>query len=79
MTFTEYRFAIKPRLNILPTKTIARRAGIKQVDTKWQKCKLNPETWGHDLNACTLKTGLMRGRHNNRLIKDIPLRVREQI
>ena len=42
MTFAEYRFAIKPWLNILPTKTIARRAGTKQVDAKWQKCKLIP-------------------------------------
>lgn len=75
MSFAEYRFAIKARLNILPTKTVARRAGKSQLDTKCQKCKLQPETLGHVLNACTPNTGLMRERHNKileRLVKAVP-------
>ena len=75
LTFAEYRFAIRARLNILPTKTVARRAGKSQLDTKCRKCKLQPETLGHILNACTPNTFLMTERHNKileRLIKAIP-------
>ena len=75
LSFTEYRFTIRARLNILPTKTVARRAGKSQLDTKYRRCKLQQETLGHILNACTPNTGLMRERHNKileRLVKAVP-------
>ena len=74
-TFSEYRFAIRACLNILPTKTVARRAGKTQLDTRCQSCKLYLEPLGHVLNICTTNSGLMRKRHNNileRLVKAIP-------
>ena len=74
-TFAEYRFAIKGRLNLLPTKTVIKRIGRTQINTTCPKCKAEQETLGHILNACTPNAGLMRERHNNilaRLIKATP-------
>lgn len=39
MSFSCYRFAIKGRLNLLPTKVVARRIGIAVPDTLCPKCK----------------------------------------
>ena len=73
-SFAAYRFAIKARLNLLPVKTVVRRAG-KSVDTTCSKCKTQPESLGHVLNAYTPNAGLMRDRHNTileRLVEAIP-------
>jgi hypothetical protein len=73
-SFAAYRFAIKGRLNLLPVKTVVRRAG-KSISTICTKCKAQPESLGHVLNACTPNAGLMRARHNQvleRLVKAIP-------
>ena len=74
-TFSDYRFAIRARLNLLPTRTVAKRAGHPEIDTTCPKCHQAPETLGHVLNACTPNTGLMRERHNailKRLVKAVP-------
>ena len=63
-SFAEFRFAIKGRLNLLPTKTTVKRAGRPDLNTTCPKCHQQPETLGHVLNACTPNTGLMRERHN---------------
>ncbi len=73
-SFAAYRFAIKARLNLLPVKTVVRRTG-KNISTTCPRCKSQPESLGHVLNACQPNTGLMRARHNvilERLVKAIP-------
>lgn len=75
VSFADYRFSIKARLNLLPTKVAIRRAGKPHIDTTCPKCKQQPQTLGHVLNACTPNAGLMRARHNailQRLSKAIP-------
>ena len=64
VSFTEYRFAIRGRLNLLPTKSVVRRAGHPHLDTTCPKCRSQPQTLGHVLNACTPNASLMRSRHN---------------
>ncbi len=70
-SFAAYRFATKARLNLFPVKTVVRRAG-KALDTTCPRCRAQPESLGHVLNACTPNAGLMRERHNTilqRLVK----------
>ena len=64
VSFAEYRFSIKGRLNLLPTKVTIKRAGKPNIDTTCPKCRQQPQTLGHVLNACTPNAGLMRERHN---------------
>lgn len=75
LSFAEYRFAIKARLNLLPTKVAVKRAGKPHLDPTCPKCKLQPESLGHILNTCTPNAGLMRERYNailKRLVKATP-------
>ena len=75
LSFAEYRFAIKGRLNLLPTKVAIKRAGKPHIDVTCPKCRQQPQTLGHVLNACTPNAGLMRERHNailKRLTAAIP-------
>ena len=75
MSFSDYRFAVRARLNLLPTKTVARRAGHPDLDVACPKCHQAPETLGHILSACTPNAGLMRMRHNavlQRHVKAVP-------
>ena len=74
-TFADYRFAIRARLNLLPTKTVVKRAGKPDIDVTCPRCR---RTLAHILNACTPNTGLMRERHNtvlSRLVRAIPKEV----
>ena len=43
-TFSDYRFAIRARLNLLPTRTVAKRAGHPEIDTTCPKCHQAPES-----------------------------------
>ncbi len=73
--FAEYRFAMKGRLNLLPTESVARRVGKPYLDTTCPKCWYEPETLGQVLNACTPSMGLVRERHNlvlQRLVRAVP-------
>lgn len=74
-SFGEYRFALKARLNLLPTRTVRRRGGERIPDLSCPKCQLEQETLAHTLNHCSHYTGLFRHRHNRvlqRLTKAIP-------
>ena len=42
VSFAEYRFAMKARLNPLPTKVVVKRAGNPQLDTTCPKCNSQP-------------------------------------
>ena len=58
MSFADYRFALRARLNLLPTKSVAKRARRLDNDI-CPKCTSAPETLAHVLNACTPNAGLM--------------------
>ena len=63
-SFSEYRFAHKARLNLLPTRTVRRRSGEAIADVSCPKCHLEQETLAHALNHCPPHVGLIRQRHN---------------
>ena len=74
-SFSDFRFALRARLNLLPTKTVAKRVGHAIADDTCPKCRSAPETLGHILNTCPPNAGLMRERHGKilkRLIKATP-------
>ena len=74
-SFNDYRFALRARLNLLPTKVVAKRAGRAVQDDTCPRCHQAPETLAHILNACTPNAGLMRDRHNavlTRLTRAVP-------
>ena len=64
VSFADYRFAIKARLNLLPVKTVLRRMGKSTQDTRCPKCTSASDTLAHRLNSCPSAVGLMRERHN---------------
>ena len=75
ISFGEYRFAIKARLNLLPTKTVLKRSGKPTTNTSCPGCNMEQETLAHILNHCPWNEGLIRHRHNailHRLAKAIP-------
>ena len=74
-SFGEYRFALKARLNLLPTRTVRRRAGEAITDVSCPLCNEEQDTLAHTLNHCSKNVGLIRHRHNNilgRLFRAIP-------
>ena len=74
-SFSDFRFALHARLNLLPTKTVAKRVGHAIADDTCPKCRSAPETLAHILNACPPNAGLMRERNGKilkRLIKATP-------
>ena len=50
-SLADHRFAIRARLHLLPTKSVAKRAGKPWMVTTCPKCRRNPETLGHVLNT----------------------------
>ena len=73
-SFQDYRFATRARLNLLPTRSVAKRARRIREDI-CPRCHGAPETLAHILNACPPNAGLMRERHNKilqRVVKAIP-------
>jgi hypothetical protein len=66
--FADNRFAIRARLNLLPSKTVVKRAGKSEIDVTCPRCRRSPETLAHILNTCTPNAGLMRERQHH-LIK----------
>ena len=65
ISFADYRFATKARLNLLPVKTVLRRIGKNTQDTRCPKCTGASDTLAHRLNSCPSAVGLMRERHNS--------------
>ena len=68
-SFGEYRFALKARLNLLPTRTVRKRAGENVTDLSCPRCNTEKETLAHVLNHCPSQVGLIRQRHNNILTR----------
>lgn len=80
-SFGEYRFALKARLNLLPTRTARYRAGEVIPDRSCRKCNTEQETLAHILNHCPNHVGLLRLRHNkilSRLANAIPAKMGRQ-
>jgi hypothetical protein len=63
VSFAEYKFALRARLNLLPVGTVAKRLRKVQNAT-CRKCRVQQESLGHVLNHCLPNAGLMRERHN---------------
>ena len=75
LSFPQYRFALKARLNLLPVRTVQARCGKPHLQTSCRRCGQHPETLAHVLNHCHYHLGMIRTRHNmilERLIKAIP-------
>ena len=75
LTFPQFRFALRARLNLLPTRTVQARCGKVIPDTRCRHCHLVPETLSHLVNHCLHSMGQIRERHNTvleRLIRAIP-------
>ena len=74
ISFQDYRFGLKARLNLLPTRSVSKRIGKVEIDL-CMRCRQAPETLAHILNACPQYAPLMRERHNKileRTVKAIP-------
>ena len=52
LSFAEYRFAIKARQNLLPTRTVQKRFHPVITSTRCRKCHQHPETLSHLVNHC---------------------------
>ena len=75
VTFSQYRFAHKARLNLLPVRTVQKRINPACTTTTCRTCHRMPETLGHVLNHCLPSMGLIHQRHNDilqRLVKAVP-------
>ena len=75
MSFADYRFAIKGRLNQLPVWTVLKRTSRLRGSIHCQRCKPQLETLAHALNHCRGFIGLIRSRHREilrRIWKAIP-------
>ena len=75
LSFPQYRFALKSRLNLLLVKTVQARCGRPITNTSCRLCHAHPETLSHVLNHCTRNLGMVRDRHNtilDRLVRATP-------
>lgn len=75
LSFSNYRFALRARLNLLPTKAVVKRYRRTDFNDSCPRCHNAEESMAHVLNACPYNAGLMRERHNTivkRLIRAVP-------
>ena len=63
LSFSEYHFAHKGRLNLLPTCTVQKRMGQLRGSLHCRRCGGHPETLVHAINHCTTSMGLITTRH----------------
>ena len=62
ISFAEYRFASKARLNVLPTRTVLKWSKQLRGTINCRRCGSHPETLAHALNHCHHSMGLIRTR-----------------
>ena len=80
MSFADYRFAIKGRLNQLPVRTVLKRTKQLRGSIHCRRCRSQPETLAHALNHCRGYMGLIRSRHGEilkRIKKAVPAELGE--
>lgn len=68
-SFSEYRFGLKARLNLLPTRSVRKRCGETILDTSCPKYYLEQETLAHVLNHCPPHAVLVRRTRHNKILK----------
>eukprot|EP00731_Ephydatia_muelleri_P034312 Em0054g35a len=75
LTFPQYRFVHKARLDLLPVRTVQARCRKAIPSTLCRVCGRFQETLAHVLNHCHPSMGLIRDRHNailDRIIRAVP-------
>ena len=75
MSFADYRFAVKGRLNQLPVRTVLKRTKQLRGSIHCRRCGSQPETLAHAINHCRGYMGMIRSRHGEilkRIRKAIP-------
>ena len=75
LSFYQYRFIHKARLNLLPVCTMQARCHKQVPSTLCRHCGREQETLAHILNHCTYNLGMVRDRHNSaleRIIQAVP-------
>ena len=75
LSFYQYRFIHKARLNLLPVRTVQARCHRPVPNTLCRHCGREQETLAHTLNHCTHNLGMARDRHNSvleRIIRAVP-------
>ena len=75
LSFPQYRFVHRARLNLLPVCTVQARCHRPVSTTQCRTCGRVPETLAHVLNHCHSNLGMARERHNailERIVRAIP-------
>ena len=75
LSFPQYRFIHRARLNLLPVRTVQARCRRLVPTTQCRTCGRVPETLAHVLNHCHFNLGMARARHNSileRIVRAVP-------
>ena len=75
LSFPQYRFIHRVRLNLLPIRTIQARYHRPVTTTQCRTCGRAPEMLAHVLNHCHYNLGMARERHNailERVVRAVP-------
>ena len=75
LSFYQYRFIHKARLNLLPVRTVQARCHRPVPNTLCRHCGRDQETLAHILNRCHQNLGMVRDRHNSvleRIVRAVP-------
>ena len=67
--FTEYRFATKARLNLLPVCTVLKRTNQLRGSIHCRHCRSQLETLVHALNHCRSYMSLIQSRHGDTIMR----------
>ncbi|KAL5509985.1 hypothetical protein EMCRGX_G005445 [Ephydatia muelleri] len=75
ISFYQYRFIHKARLDLLPVRTVQARCRKRVPSIQCRVCNRSPETLAHVLNHCLPSMDMIRDRHNSivdRIVRAIP-------
>lgn len=75
LSFPQYRFIHRARLNLLPVRTVQARCHRLVPNSQCRTCGRAPETLAHVLNHCPFNLGMARERHNailERIVRAVP-------
>ena len=75
LSFPQYRFIHRARLNLLPVRTVQARCHRPIPTENCRVCGRTPETLAHVLNHCHYNLGMAWERHNailERIIRAVP-------
>ena len=75
LSFPQYRFIHRARVNLLPVRTVQARCRKVVPSTQCRICGRVPETLAHIINHCHHNLGMVRERHNailERIVRAVP-------